>query len=229
MPPTIDEAAYRKLTSRPIVKVSLDTTQDISVPDSAARVQTGPPEGDHSWPSCYRTSTNTPHSTDMSFLQQMIRPSPFFKTYHRHQPNLPTLPHQLTNISAPQHADIVPQETASEAVEVVTLALDKYIATKNYEAAAKVPPTTTTTTTNHCRHSPAPAQRATIATTRNACYHHHYRCGCLCERCLRCCPDYTCTAACTCCSCDATLVYIAPRLGHVPYSALPPSVLPPSS
>mmetsp|Transcript_18587 Transcript_18587/g.33647 ORF Transcript_18587/g.33647 Transcript_18587/m.33647 type:complete len:104 (+) Transcript_18587:76-387(+) len=55
MPPTIDEAAYRKLTSRPIVK----------------------------------------------------------------------------------HADIVPQETAAEAVEVVTLALDKYIATKNYEAAAK--------------------------------------------------------------------------------------------
>ena len=33
---------------------------------------------------------------------------------------------------------MVPQEAAAEAVECVTLALDKYIATKNYEAAAKV-------------------------------------------------------------------------------------------
>mmetsp|Transcript_69595 Transcript_69595/g.194499 ORF Transcript_69595/g.194499 Transcript_69595/m.194499 type:complete len:111 (-) Transcript_69595:62-394(-) len=63
---------------------------------------------------------------------------------------------KLTSRPIVKHADIVPQETAAEAVEVVTLALDKYIATKNYEAAAKVPSTTTTTVSPEPASAPSP-------------------------------------------------------------------------
>lgn len=44
---------------------------------------------------------------------------------------------KLTSKPIIKSADMIPQEMANEAVEVVTLALDKYIASKNYEAAAK--------------------------------------------------------------------------------------------